>query len=132
MSQHAKGVFRVKLLPLSLVDDEADKTLGRMSIDKTFSGDLIATSKGEMLSAGTSVKGSAGYVAIERVTGSLNGRSGSFVLQHSGTMNRGTPQLSVTVVPDSGTEDLVGLTGTLAIIIADGEHRYEFEYLFSE
>lgn len=128
MLHNATGVFQVKLLPLTLSDADADKTLGRMSINKTFTGDLIATSKGEMLMAGTAVKGSAGYVAIERVTGSLNDRSGSFVLQHSGTMNRGAPQLIVTVVPDSGTDELIGLSGTLAIIIADGVHSYEFEY----
>jgi len=128
MEQHAKGIFQVNLQPQPLSDPDADKALGRMSINKTFAGDLVATSKGEMLMAGTEVKGSAGYVAIERVSGSLNGLKGSFVLQHTGTMNRGTPQLSVTVVPDSGTGELVGLTGQLAIIIADGEHRYEFEY----
>jgi hypothetical protein len=125
---HAKGVFQVNLLPQSLADADADKALGRMTIDKTFSGDLVAASKGEMLMAGTGVKGSAGYVAIERVTGSLNGRQGSFVLQHSGTMNRGAAQLSITVVPDSGTDELVGLRGKLEIIIADGTHSYEFDY----
>ena len=103
--------------------------LGRMSIDKTFFGELDATSKGEMLSAMTAVKGSAGYVAIERVTGQLNGHSGSFVLQHSGTMNRGEPQLTVTVVPDSGTEQLTGLSGTMTIKIVDKKHFYEFEYM---
>jgi hypothetical protein len=99
-----------------------------MSIDKEFKGDLAATSRGEMLMAGTSVKGSAGYVAIERVTGSLGGRAGSFVLQHTGVMNRGTPQLSVSVVPDSGTDQLVGLSGRMAIIIESGKHSYEFDY----
>jgi len=128
MSQLAKGVFTVKLLSQTLADPDAGNTLGRLSIAKDFSGDLLATSKGEMLSAGTAVKGSAGYVAIERVVGSLHGRSGSFVLQHSGTMNRGEPQLSVTVVPDSGTDALEGLTGQLSIVIVDGEHRYEFGY----
>jgi hypothetical protein len=99
-----------------------------MSIDKQFHGDLEATSKGQMLAAVTSVKGSAGYVAIEQVTGSLRGRSGTFVLQHSGTMTRGTPQQIVSVVPDSGTGELVGLTGTMTITIADGKHSYDFEY----
>lgn len=102
--------------------------LARMSLDKQFFGDLEAGSKGEMLSAGTTTKGSAGYVAIEKVTGALNGKQGSFVLQHSGTMTRGTPQLSVTVVPDSGTDELVGIAGQMKIIIADGKHSYEFDY----
>lgn len=128
MSENAKGLFEVHLQPLPLANTEADAKLGRLSINKTFSGDLVATSKGEMLSAGTSTQGSAGYVAIERVTGSLNGRQGSFVLQHSGTMNKGAAQLAVTVVPDSGTDELEGLAGQLKIIIAEGEHRYEFEY----
>lgn len=100
----------------------------RMSIDKQYHGDLEATSIGEMLSAGTSVKTSAGYVAIERVSGSLNGRKGTFVLQHNGIMTRGTPQLTVTVVPDSGTGDLVGLSGKMAIIIEGGKHSCELEY----
>ena len=102
--------------------------LARMSIDKEFKGDLAATSKGEMLSAGTAVKGSAGYVAIERVIGTLAGRRGSFVLQHNGLMNRGAPHLVITVVPDSGTGELAGLSGTMAIIIADGKHSYELDY----
>ena len=103
-----------------------------MSLDKQFHGDLDATSKGEMLAANTEVKGSAGYVAMERVTGKLHGRSGTFVLQHSGTMNRGSPQLSVTVVPDSGTDQLEGLVGKMAIKIEGGKHFYDFEYTLSE
>jgi hypothetical protein len=103
-----------------------------MSLDKQFHGDLEATSKGEMLSAGTAVKGSAGYVAMEHVSGTLHGKSGTFVLQHSGTMARGTPQLSVTVVPDSGTGQLAGLAGTMTINIAGGKHSYEFEYTLGE
>jgi len=102
-----------------------------MTLDKVFQGDLAAAGKGEMLSAITSVKGSAGYVALEVVTGMLNGLSGSFVLQHSGTMNRGEPHLSVTVVPDSGTEQLAGLAGKMEIIVAAGKHSYEFEYSIS-
>lgn len=133
MTTHASGSFDVKLTPLALDDKAADATLGRMSIDKQFHGDLEASSKGEMLSAGTSVKGSAGYVAIERVGGKLHGRSGTFVLQHSGTMTRGTPQLSITVVPDSGTGDLAGLAGKMTInIAADGKHSYDFEYTIAE
>src|ERR1035441_9040530 len=99
-----------------------------MSIDKKFSGDLEATSQGEMLAAMTAVKGSAGYVAIERVSGTLHGRNGTFVLQHSGTMTRGTPQLSITVVPDSGTGQFDGISGTMTIKIDQGKHSYEFEY----
>jgi len=128
MSRHASGTFDVKLSPQALSDPGADPALGRMSIDKQFYGDLEGTSKGEMLSAGTAVKGSAGYVAIERVSGTLHGRSGAFVLQHSGTMTRGAPQLTITVVPDSGTDQLVGLAGTMSIKISDGKHSYEFEY----
>jgi hypothetical protein len=125
----ATGTFDVKLSPLPAYDSTPDSKLGRLSLDKQFHGDLDATSKGEMLSAGTTIKNSAGYVAIERVNGTLNGHHGSFVLQHNGTMNRGAPQLSVTVVPDSGTDQLVGLSGNLAIIIApDGKHSYEFDY----
>src|SRR5258708_10547366 len=95
VAMHASGTFDVKLVPVTLDDKSADATLARFSIDKQFHGDLEATSKGEMLSAGTVVKGSAGYVAIERVSGTLGGKSGAFVLQHSGTMTRGTPELSV-------------------------------------
>ena len=123
---HASGTFEVKLTPQPA--DSGAPAVGRMSIDKQFHGDLEATSKGQMLAAVTSVKGSAGYVAIEQVTGSLRGRSGTFVLQHSGTMTRGTPQQIVSVVPDSGTGELVGLTGTMTITIADGKHSYDFEY----
>jgi hypothetical protein len=129
MPTRATGTFDVKVNPLQTHDATPGSMLGRLSIDKQFHGDLDATSTGEMLSAGTSIKNSAGYVAIERVTGTLGGRRGTFVLQHSGTMNRGTPHLAVTVVPDSGTEQLAGLTGSLAIIIApDGKHSYEFDY----
>ena len=127
----ATGTFEVKLAPQPLTA-ETDATLGRMSIDKRFHGDLDGVSKGEMLSAITAVKGSAGYVAIEHVRGTLHGRSGSFVLQHSGTMTRGAPQLIVTVVPDSGTEQLAGLSGTMTIQIADGKHSYDFEYSFAD
>ncbi len=128
VTQHARGPFEVKLNPLSTHENSDGSLLGRMSIDKQFHGELEATSKGEMLSAGTNVKGSAGYVAIERVSGTLNGRSGTFVLQHSATMTRGVPQLTITVVPDSGTDRLAGLAGTMAINIADGQHSYDFEY----
>jgi hypothetical protein len=130
---HAKGTFEVKLTPQKPDNKEAESAnLGRMSSDKQFFGDLEATSKGEMLSAMTDVKGSAGYVALERVSGKLHGRSGTFVLQHSGTMTRGTPELSITVVPDSGTGELVGLAGAMAIKIDAGKHFYEFDYTLPE
>lgn len=128
MTTRAKGTFDVKLNPRAT----EDATLGRMSIDKQLHGDLEGTSKGEMLTAGTAVAGSAGYVAIERVSGTLHGRSGTFVLQHSGTMTRGALQLSITVVPDSGTGELVGLAGTMAITITDGKHFYELEYTIAK
>jgi hypothetical protein len=99
-----------------------------MTINKQFHGDLEATSQGEMLSAGSPVKGSAGYVAMEKVAGSLSGRAGAFVLQHSGVMTRGAPSLSVTVVPDSGSGELTGLSGQMIIQIEAGKHSYEFEY----
>jgi hypothetical protein len=128
MPTHAGGPFDVKLTPQSSGDSAEDAILGRMTIDKQFHGDLEATSKGQMLTGMTSVKGSAGYVAIERVTGTLKGRKGSFILQHSGTMNRGEPTLSVTVVPDSGTDELKGLSGKMSIKIEQGKHSYDFEY----
>ena len=128
----AGGTFEVKITPLTLNNDTADSSLGRLDIDKKFFGDLNAVSRGEMLSAGTAVKGSAGYVAIERVNGALQDREGSFVLQHTGTMNKGTPKLEITVVPDSGTDQLRGLSGTMTIGIADGVHSYEFEYTLEQ
>jgi hypothetical protein len=121
----ANGTFEVKLTPHK---EAGSANIGRMSIDKQFHGDLEGTSQGEMLSAMTDLKGSAGYVAIERVTGALQGRGGTFVLQHNGTMTRGEPQLSVTVVPDSGTGELAGLTGKLTIRIDGKQHFYEFDY----
>jgi hypothetical protein len=126
MTTRASGTFEVKLTPQAPDGDAPG--VGRMSIDKQFHGDLEGSSKGQMLAAVTSVKGSAGYVAIEQVTGSLHARSGGFVLQHSGTMTRGAPQLIVSVVPDSGTGELEGLAGTMNIVIADGKHSYDFEY----
>ncbi len=125
---HAKGAFEVKLQPQGAADEAEGSQLGRMSIDKSFTGDLNATSKGEMLTALTDVKGSAAYVAIERVTGTLHSRSGSFVLAHQGAMARGESQLSISVVPDSGTGQLAGLTGQMKIIIVEGKHFYEFDY----
>lgn len=126
VTQHAGGTFEVKMNPQA--DENAEPTVGRMSLDKQFHGDLEATSKGQMLAAMTDLPGSAGYVAMERVNGKLDGRAGTFALQHSGTMTRGTPQLIITVVPDSGTGELAGLSGTMKINIVDGKHFYEFEY----
>ena len=128
MTKHASGTFEVKLTPQKSGDESAGASVGRMTIDKQFHGDLKATSKGEMLAVMTGVKGSAGYVAMERVSGTLHDRSGTFALQHTGTMRRGEPHLSVTVVPDSGTGQLAGLSGRMTIEIADGKHSYEFEY----
>ena len=125
MTHTATGEFEVKLVPQT---DRDVPMLARMTIDKTFTGDLQATSQGQMLSARTAIADSAGYVAIEKVEGALAGKKGSFVLQHSATMDRGTPSQSITVVPDSGTEELEGLTGTVTITIADGKHYYSFEY----
>lgn len=127
VAEHAKGTFEVKTTPQP-PEDKDDPNLGRYSLDKKFHGDLEGTSKGQMLTAGTAVKGSAGYVAIEKVTGTLRGRSGSFVFQHLGIMTQGVPQLSVTVVPDSGTGDLIGISGKMDIIITDGKHSYDFVY----
>ncbi|HYW08187.1 MAG TPA: DUF3224 domain-containing protein [Longimicrobium sp.] len=125
---HASGSFEVTMAPLSTDEHPEGVPLGRMSLDKQFAGDLAGTSKGEMLSAVTPVQGSAGYVAMERVSGTLHGRAGTFVLQHSGTMARGTPQLSITVVPDSGTGELAGLAGTMTIDRTGGKHAYEMTY----
>jgi hypothetical protein len=127
MTDRASGTFDVKVIPQA-ADGEGGAAFGRFSLDKTFRGDLEGNSRGEMLTAGTDVPGSAGYVAIERVTGTLHGRRGSFVLQHSGTMTRGSPQLTITVVPDSGTGELAGLAGRMEIEIADGRHSYAFDY----
>ncbi|MET0230930.1 MAG: DUF3224 domain-containing protein [Rhodanobacteraceae bacterium] len=131
MTELAKGPFDVKLnpQPLALEDDGEGATRARMSLDKRYHGDLDAISKGEMLTAMTGTQGSAGYVAIEKVTGTLGGREGTFALQHSATMTRGAPDLRIIVVPDSGTGALAGLAGTMKIVIAEGgKHFYEFEY----
>ena len=122
----AKGPFQVKRAPLPVAFDATG--LGRHSLDKVYSGDLEGTSLGEMVSAGGSVQGSAGYVAMERVTGTLHGHAGTFVLQHNATMNRGAPTLALTVVPDTGTDGLEGLSGSMRIVIENGQHHYEFDY----
>jgi len=124
----AKGSFTVEMKPQAEPNAVEGVNLGRMSLDKRFEGDLAAIGKGEMLTALTPVEGSAGYVAIERVTGTLHGRNGSFVFQHAGTMDRGAQQLSITVVPGSGTGTLVGIAGTFKLSIVEGKHFYEFEY----
>jgi hypothetical protein len=128
MTTQAKGSFEVKMTPQSWSEAGADPALGRFLLDKQYHGDLEASSQGQMLSAGTEEKGSAGYVAIEKVTGTLHGRSGTFAMQHNGVMNRGVPELTIKVVPDSGTGDLKGLAGAMTIQIADGKHSYELAY----
>lgn len=128
MERSVTGSFDIQRTAEPPYDTADGVTLGRMHFDKQFHGPLTATSTVEMLFAGTPVPGSAGYVAIERVTGALAGRAGSFVLQHSGTMNRGAPSLAVTVVPDSGTGELRGLAGRMVIEVADGKHSYRLDY----
>lgn len=125
---HGEGTFEVKVTPVESPAISGDSELSSMAIEKEFHGALIGTSKGQMLGAGAPMKGSAGYVAIEKVTGTLDGRRGSFVLQHNGTMNRGVLELSVTVVPGSGTGELSGLSGKMTIHIAAGKHSYGFDY----
>jgi hypothetical protein len=132
ITNHASGTFEVKMTSSPSEDKGAALAMGRFSLDKKFHGDLEGTSKGEMLAISSTVPGSAGYVAMEQVTATLKGRTGTFALQHSGTMNRGAAQLSVTVVPDSGTGELVGLSGKMDIKITDGKHFYEFDYVLVE
>jgi hypothetical protein len=127
----ATGEFEVNLQPLdSFAKGSEGITLGRMSIDKTFYGDLAAKSQGEMLSVMTNVKDSAGYVAIEQVNGTLQGKSGTFVLQHFGIMSHGENRLVLEVVPDSGTNQLANLSGKMTITIEGGKHYYEFDYFW--
>lgn len=128
MTSVAKGTFTVEMKPQAEPSVADGVSLGRMSLHKRFEGDLVATGQGEMLTALTPVKGSAGYVAIERVAGTLQGRSGSFVFQHSGTMDQGAQRLPITVVPGSGTGGLAGISGQFTINITEGQHFYEFEY----
>ena len=128
MTTSASGTFDVKTAPQAPDEKAGSSTIGRLLLDKQFHGDLEGTSKGQMLAFSSSVKGSAGYVALEEVTGTLNGRTGTFALQHSGSMTRGTPHLAITVVPDSGTGQLTGLTGTMVIEITAGKHSYKFDY----
>jgi hypothetical protein len=129
LSIHVTGSFDITLTPQSPVPAIEAAKLGRQTFDKTFHGYLSAHSLGEMLAAGTAVKGSAGYAAMERVTGTLQEKKGSFVLMHTGTMSRGASQLAIQVVPDSGTDALIGLTGTMDIQITDGKHFYTFDFV---
>ena len=123
----AAGTFEVEITPES--SEEADgSTLGRMALGKRFQGDLEGTGEGVMLTAVSPVEGSAGYVALERVTGTLQGRPGGFILQHSGTMSGGEQALSIGIVPDTGTGDLEGIAGTMEITVEDGVHRYALDY----
>jgi Protein of unknown function (DUF3224) len=124
---HAQGPFDVKVIPQA-PGDKDDPNLGRMLLDKQFHGDLEGTGKGQMLTGMSDVKGSGVYVAIERVSGTLQGLTGSFILHHVGVMNRGVPTLTVTVVPDSGTGQLTGISGSMTIHIEGGKHSYEFAY----
>lgn len=126
------GEFDVKLPQLPLADENAHSSLGRRGIDKQFHGALEAVSKGEMLSAMGAAEGSAGYVAIERVSGILEGRKGGFTLMHRGVMSGGKQELLIIVVPDSGTDELEGISGTMNIRIEDGRHFYDFEYSLPE
>jgi len=123
----ARGTFDVKVIPQA-ADDRAGGPFSRLFLDKQFQGNLEGTSQGQMLGAMSAVEGSGGYVALELVTGTLHGQRGSFVLQHNGTMSKSVATMRVTVVPDSGTEQLRGLAGTMTIIIEGGKHSYDFEY----
>lgn len=125
---HATGSFDVQITPVAPTDADDTSGLGRLNVMKQFHGDLDANSAGHMLTAGTEVKGSAAYVVVERVTGTLHGKRGSFALVHRGVMDRGTPEQHIAVVPDSGTGELLGLRGRLTIIIDGGKHGYEFDY----
>jgi hypothetical protein len=129
MTNKAVGAFDVKMTPQTWSESSVDHTLGRFMLDKQYHGDLEAKGEGQMLSAGTGEKGSSGaYVAIERISGSLGGRKGSFVVYHTGIMNLGVPTLTIAVVPDSGSDELKGLGGNMTIKIENGKHSYEFAY----
>jgi len=132
MSTIARGSFQVRMTPATEPDAEGGVALGRMTLEKTFAGDLAATGAGTMLTAMTPVQGSAAYVAIERVTGTLHGRPGSFALHHTGVMARGAQSLAIAIVPDSGTGELAGIAGTLRIVIEGKQHFYELEYALGD
>lgn len=124
----AEGVFQVQMQPAGDPSAQDGISLGHMKLSKKFDGGLVGTGEGEMLTAATAQKGSAGYVAIERVCGSLQGRSGSFVLQHSGSMDRGAQQLRIHIVPDSGTGELLGIAGEFLLRLENGQHFYTLRY----
>jgi hypothetical protein len=126
--QSAKGTFEVTITPQPYQEGVGDASVGRMALVKVFTGEFNGTAIGQMLAYRSSVEGSAGYVAMDKVQGTLNGRKGSFVMQHNGTMNRGEPQLSIKIVADSGTDDLTGIAGEMLINIDQGKHFYEFSY----
>ena len=129
MPGRAKGPFDVKVAPLTLSEVAQDPALGRMSIDKQYHGDLEGTGKGEMLTGGNAASGSGVYVAVERVSGTLGGKKGSFLLYHHATMTQGKPDLTIMVAPESGTDQLAGISGRMNIIFeAGGKHAYDFEY----
>jgi hypothetical protein len=128
----AKGPFEVKMAPVDTAHKD-EKAIARYSLDKTYHGDLEATGSGEMLASMGTVKGSGTYVAMEIVNGTLAGKKGAFALGHIGTMAHGSQNLSINVVPDSGTGELVGLSGKMNIIIApDGKHSYELDYTIAK
>jgi hypothetical protein len=129
MTQHASGSFDITMTPASPPEHEGRTAIGRMLLDKQYAGGLSATGKGEMLTAVTDTPGSAAYVAIERISGTLKGRKGSFVIQHTGTMSGGAQQLTINVVADSGTGELAGISGTLALKVVERKHFYEFDYV---
>ena len=128
MTHHATGTFEVKVAPIDPAFKFDDNPIGRFSLDKQFHGDLDAVSQGEMLSGGNPAKGFGGYVALERVSGTLHGLTGTFLLMHNGTMQNGAYHMNVIVVPGSGTGQLTGIDGAMQIIIKDGKHSYDFTY----
>jgi hypothetical protein len=128
MSESASGTFEVKMAPINVANVASDPVLGLAALAKTWHGDLEGTSQGKMLSAGTAMKDSAAYVAMEKVEGTLKGRSGTFILQHAAVMNRGSATMGIIIVPDSGTGELAGVSGTLTINVEAGVHSYNLDY----
>lgn len=132
MSESANGAFQVRMAPINIANAPSDPTMGLSALVKAWRGDLEGTSEGKMLSAGTAMKDSAAYVAMEKFEGTLKGRSGTFILQHAASMNRGSATMGISIVPDSGTGELEGLKGTLTIKIEDGVHSYKLDYTLSQ
>jgi uncharacterized protein DUF3224 len=129
MEKHAKGSFEVKMTPKPWSDNSDEHGFGRFMLDKQYHGDLEAAGVGQMLTAGNGAPGSSGaYVALEKITGSVDGRKGAFVVYHLGIMNRGVPELKLAIVPESGSGELQGIGGTITIAVADGKHSYDFAY----